>query len=197
MDARSWFGMTFAKETPARHATPASAFGATPALPSSSHPWQLSAASGRCRSNIPRRPAPAPIPAARDSRDRRLRGSGTGTRYARVPKRCLGISRQRFAGLETGYRFSPGTDRPHQTGPKGSATGVARTPRTIPPMILVTAGMPRCGAAGIAGEKPSECGPLVFDPRRFAMWECLPNPPPAPVSTLTGCCIATAPLTGR
>jgi hypothetical protein len=80
---------------------------------------------------------------------------------------CLGIARQRFAGLslgreEAGYRFLRATGRPRQSGPRGSARGVARTPRTIPPMTLVTAGTPKCGAAAIAGEKPSECGRLVF-----------------------------------
>jgi hypothetical protein len=79
---------------------------------------------------------------------------------------CPGIARQRFAGSfsgceDTGYRFSPATGRPRQSGPRGSARGVARTPRTIATMTPDTDGTPRCGAAGIAGEKPSECGPLV------------------------------------
>ena len=78
------------------------------------------------------------------------------------PGRCPGIAQQRFAGLETGYRFSRATGRPHQSGPRGSARGVARKPRTIHSMTPDTVGMRRCGAAGIAGEKPSECGPLVF-----------------------------------
>jgi hypothetical protein len=81
-------------------------------------------------------------------------------------RECHGIARQRFAGSfsgceDTGYRFSPATGHPRQSGRRGSARGVARIPRTIATMTPDTAGMPRCGAADIAGEKPSECGPLV------------------------------------
>jgi hypothetical protein len=53
------------------------------------------------------------------------------------PGRCPGIAQQRFAGLETGYRFSRATGRPHQSGPRGSARGVARKPRTIHSMTRI------------------------------------------------------------